>query len=268
MDPTAPARRDGPCITLASSSTTPSSLGKPPYPTLSSLGSSSTLVTTASAASSVSPPDLSSAIPSSRCCNPFAEEIINGRTPCAAAAGSAASSEMAWILRGGSLAPKRRRVLAAIPPVSVAKKNFLRVHLSIGEPLNSRWQAQLRLMKRPFDSYVMLRLKADAAPQLRAVVHGAVGDDEFDFANIVNGFERVAIENDYVGALAWLYCADFLVESHHARRHDRRGLNRFHRRKSGLNVQFNFAVQTVPRNRLIRSRYDRNPCLMQRANDC
>src|SRR5205823_2849868 len=54
--PTLPAVRVGPCIRQESSSTTPSSLGSPPRPTLSSLGSSSGPLTTASAASSVSPP--------------------------------------------------------------------------------------------------------------------------------------------------------------------------------------------------------------------
>ena len=44
--PTEPARRVGPCMQQASSSTTPSSLGKPPRPTESSLGSSSGPFTT------------------------------------------------------------------------------------------------------------------------------------------------------------------------------------------------------------------------------
>src|SRR5262249_23711061 len=56
--PTAPPRRDGPCMQLASSSTTPSSFGSPPYPTLVSRGSSSTMFTPAITASSVSPPPL------------------------------------------------------------------------------------------------------------------------------------------------------------------------------------------------------------------
>src|ERR1035441_9936668 len=56
--PTAPPRREGPCMQLASSSTTPSSFGSPPYPTLVSLGSSSTMLTPAMTASSVSPPPL------------------------------------------------------------------------------------------------------------------------------------------------------------------------------------------------------------------
>ena len=54
--PTEPARRDGPCIQQESSSTTPSSFGSPPRPTLVSFGSSSGPLTTRSAASSVSPP--------------------------------------------------------------------------------------------------------------------------------------------------------------------------------------------------------------------
>src|SRR5438046_4292324 len=54
--PTATPRRVGPCIQLASSATTPSSFGRPPYPTLVSRGSSSTILTPAITASSVSPP--------------------------------------------------------------------------------------------------------------------------------------------------------------------------------------------------------------------
>ena len=62
-------------------------------------------------------------------------------------------------------------------------------------------------------------------------------------------------------------CADFLVNTHHARRHDRRGLNRFHGRESGLDVQLDLAVQTVPWNRLVRSGHDGDSSLMQRANN-
>ena len=54
--PTEPARRVGPCMQQESSSTTPSSLGKPPRPTESSLGSSSGPFTTRMPASRVSPP--------------------------------------------------------------------------------------------------------------------------------------------------------------------------------------------------------------------
>ncbi len=48
--PPRPARREGPCMQLASSSTTPSSFGRPPRPTLSSFGSSSGPRTTLRAA--------------------------------------------------------------------------------------------------------------------------------------------------------------------------------------------------------------------------
>ena len=58
---TDPAMRVGPCMQQASSSTTPSSLGSPPRPTLSSLGSSSGPVMTCITASRVSPPLVSTA---------------------------------------------------------------------------------------------------------------------------------------------------------------------------------------------------------------
>jgi len=54
--PTAPARLVGPCITLASSCTTPSAFGRPPSPTDWSFGSSSWMLTPAIAASSGSLP--------------------------------------------------------------------------------------------------------------------------------------------------------------------------------------------------------------------
>src|SRR3954454_3348009 len=54
--PTAPARPVGPCIMEQSSSTSPSSFGRPPKPTESSLGSSSCALRTNIAASRVSPP--------------------------------------------------------------------------------------------------------------------------------------------------------------------------------------------------------------------
>src|SRR5207245_9111437 len=78
-----PARRVGPCITLASSSTSPSSFGNPPYPTESSFGSSSTTVTAATTASSVSPPFFKMSIPLCSACTPFALEILTGRLPLA-----------------------------------------------------------------------------------------------------------------------------------------------------------------------------------------
>src|SRR5438876_9319360 len=54
--PTAPQRQVRPSITLASNSTSPSSLGSPPYPTLVSDGSSSTVLTPAITACRGFPP--------------------------------------------------------------------------------------------------------------------------------------------------------------------------------------------------------------------
>src|SRR4051812_3800666 len=56
MQATPPARRFGPCMQQESSCTTPSAFGNPPYPTLSSSGSSSTMFTPAMSASSTSAP--------------------------------------------------------------------------------------------------------------------------------------------------------------------------------------------------------------------
>ena len=72
---TAPARRVGPCITLASSSTMPSSFGSPPKPTEVSFGSSSTIVTPCTTASSVSPPALITSKAFLQAAVPFALEM-------------------------------------------------------------------------------------------------------------------------------------------------------------------------------------------------
>ena len=156
-------------------------------------------------------------------------------------------------------------MLAAIPPVNVAKKNFLRVHLSIEKPLHMRGQTQI-IREARFGSHALLWLETDAAPKLRAVVDRAIGNDKFNFANVVNGFERIPIENNQVSALTFFDRADFLINTHHTRRHNRRGLNRFHGCESGLDVQLDLAVQAVPWNRLVRSGDDRNSSLVQCAN--
>src|SRR5438128_1045269 len=88
MPATAPARFFGPCMPDESSCTTPSALGIPPYPTLLSSGSSSTILTPAMTESSTSAPDV---IISNAFCThvrlppflnrfPFAEEMTTGLT--------------------------------------------------------------------------------------------------------------------------------------------------------------------------------------------
>ena len=62
IEATEPPPCVGPCMTAASSSTTPSSLGRPPKPTEWSLGSASTIATPSIAASSGSCPFLISSI--------------------------------------------------------------------------------------------------------------------------------------------------------------------------------------------------------------
>src|SRR5437762_12460424 len=76
--PTAPARLVGPCMQDASSCTTPSAFGRPPYPTESSFGSSSWIFTPSITASSVSAPcsSMSNAFCTAR--NPLALETATG----------------------------------------------------------------------------------------------------------------------------------------------------------------------------------------------
>jgi hypothetical protein len=77
---TAPAPRVGPCITDASSCTTPAAFGSPPYPTLVSAGSSSTMFTPRTTASSVSPPPCSTRTASATAAVPFELAIAVGRS--------------------------------------------------------------------------------------------------------------------------------------------------------------------------------------------
>src|SRR6267154_1269065 len=128
---TEPARWVGPCITLASSSTSPCSLGRPPYPTESSLGSSSTTVTAATTASRVSPPFLRMSMPRPRALTPLALEIIRGRLPCAAGVAAWAPSIVA--LAGFGLANRLVTVAAALP-ASEVRKNLRRDHWLMGPP--------------------------------------------------------------------------------------------------------------------------------------
>src|SRR5579885_3277215 len=135
---TAPARPVGPCITLASSSTSPCSFGSPPSPTESSFGSFSTTVTTATTASSVSPPAFKMSLPLSSACSPFALEMINGRFP--AGAGERGSTPKAFRLAAPSAptAPNRFAAPATAPPASDVRKNFRRDHTLIASPPLSR----------------------------------------------------------------------------------------------------------------------------------
>src|SRR6266850_7996780 len=123
---TEPARWVGPCITLASSSTSPCSLGRPPKPTESSLGSSSTTVTAATTASRVSPPFFRMSMPRPRAFKPLALEIISGRLPCAGGVALALAPFVA--------AANRLVTVAAALPASEVRKNLRRDHWLMGPP--------------------------------------------------------------------------------------------------------------------------------------
>src|SRR5580700_277665 len=128
---TDPALWVGPCITLASNSTSHSSLGKPPKPTESSFGSSSTIVTVATTASSVSPPFLRMSIPLSSACSPLALEMMIGRVPCAGATGmdnNRAASSAGIVRRKTLLAPAAKLLARDV------RKNFRRDQSSILMP--------------------------------------------------------------------------------------------------------------------------------------
>src|SRR6478672_5622555 len=85
---TPPARLFGPCMQHESSCTTPSAFGRPPYPTLESRGSNSTILTPETTASNPSDPAVimlkafCAAVTSPPFLNwlPFAEQITTGFT--------------------------------------------------------------------------------------------------------------------------------------------------------------------------------------------
>src|SRR5437879_2292879 len=113
-----------------------------------------------------------------------------------------------------------------------------------------------------------LRLEAYALPEFGGVIHGAVGDYVFDVAGVVNVLERVAVDQDQVGALSGFDRAQFLVEAHDAGRHRCRCLDRFQGSESRLHVEFELAIEAVSRNGLICAGYDGNSGPMQAADDC
>src|SRR5271168_1461321 len=131
---TEPARRVGPCITLASSSVSPSSLGSPPKPTDVSLGSSSTTVTAAIAASSVSPPFCRTSMPRLRACSPFVLEMITGRLLATGAGDEILRASSGFSPSAGVL-PKSEVAPAAALPAREVRKNFRRDQSPIRAPL-------------------------------------------------------------------------------------------------------------------------------------
>src|SRR5712692_8295519 len=167
---TEPARCVGPCMTLASSSTSPSSLGRPPYPTESSFGSSSTTVTAATTASSVSPPFLRISMPLSSACKPLALEMMSGRLPCAAGA---------RLVRVGASAPFEREppnswpVLATALPASEVRKNLRRDQSSI-------WKAS-SACARQYTSDDLRQLKANRKNQCMVLTGNGGAGGEFAF---------------------------------------------------------------------------------------
>src|SRR3954469_11852253 len=112
-----------------------------------------------------------------------------------------------------------------------------------------------------------LRLESYALPEFCRVVHAAVGDDVFDIASIVNVLKRIGVDEDQIGALSDFDGAQFFVEAHDSGRYSGCCLNGLHRSESRLNVEFDFAMQTVSGDRLIGACDDGNSGTMQSADD-
>ena len=57
-----------------------------------------------------------------------------------------------------------------------------------------------------------LGFEAHAAPKLGAIVHFAVRGHMLDVANVVDGFKRIAVHKDQIGAFSRFDGADFPME--------------------------------------------------------
>src|ERR1700679_142453 len=101
------------------------------------------------------------------------------------------------------------------------------------------------------DSCISLRndrqsaVEADRMAKLFAVVHAAFGDDLRDAADVADVCERVAVNEDQVGAFAGFNCAGYGVETHGSRGGQGCGLDGRHWRHAGLHVKLELAVEAV-----------------------
>src|SRR5947209_15565303 len=92
-------------------------------------------------------------------------------------------------------------------------------------------------------SRITLWFEADALPEIGRVKHSPGGDHPLEVTDVADRLQRVAVDENQVGALAGFDRADFFIELHHAGRDDGRRLNRFHGREAGFHVKLNLAVQ-------------------------
>ena len=79
--------------------------------------------------------------------------------------------------------------------------------------------------------------------------------------------ERVRVQHDHVGALAFFNRAELGVQLHGARGHDGRRLQRLQRRESGLDVQLDLAMNAVPGNPFVGTGHDRHAGIVKRFDD-
>ena len=112
-----------------------------------------------------------------------------------------------------------------------------------------------------------LRLESDALPQFAAIVGDSARDHRFYVSDVMNVLERIAIHKNHIGTLPYFNRSGFSIKLHYSRGNNRGSLNRFHGSKTGVDVQFHFAIEAVSRNALIRARDDWNSRAMQRARE-
>ena len=110
------------------------------------------------------------------------------------------------------------------------------------------------------------RRESDAAPQRRRVVEHSISHDEFYRPDVVDVRERIRVQNEQVGALAGFHRADVIRHVHHACRHNRRRLQRLHRREAGINIELDLAIHGICRHRLIGPGDQRHAGAMQRPD--
>src|SRR5438132_907262 len=94
-------------------------------------------------------------------------------------------------------------------------------------------------------------LEAGSPPQVCAVVHLSTCHYQFHISGIPDVGQRIAVDDDQVGAFASFDGSSFLVESHHVCRNGGRCLDRFHGSETRSYVELDLAMQAVAGNRLI-----------------
>src|SRR5690348_10909751 len=161
--PTAPARLVGPCMHDASSCTTPSAFGSPPYATESSFGSSSWIFTPSMAASSVSAP-----------CISMSNAFWTARSPLALATATGLDAQRlgGGSGRAGRMGNAMSRARVAATPTAVEVRNTRR---DMRSHTGSSAQVGVRRLRPRAGPVNLLPVSLEDPLSVRVVVRGILG---------------------------------------------------------------------------------------------